>query len=60
MFKLLGVLVLAYAGYAVAAGEVYAKAGWAGRVVARTNCAADFWTIVTIYACLGVALLTVF
>ena len=60
MFKALGVLVLAYTGYAVAAGEVYAKAGWRGRSVARADTARYFWIVVACYACLGTALLTVF
>lgn len=60
MFKTLGVLVLAYAGYAAAAGEVCAKAGWRGRPVSRAETAGYFWMVVACYACLGAPLLTVF
>jgi len=60
MFKALGVLVLAYTGYAIAAGEVYAKSAWRGRVVSRADSAGYFWTVVVVYALLGGALLTVF
>lgn len=60
VFKLLGVLVLAYALYAAVAGEVLAKDGWRGRCVRRADSAGYFWTVVIIYAGLGVALLTVF
>lgn len=60
MFKALGALVLAYTGYAVAVGEVYAKARWHGRQVSRAESAGYFWIVVACYACLGAALLTVF
>lgn len=60
MFKALGILVLLYAGYAAAAGEVYAKAGWRGRQVSRADNAGYFWAVLICYLLLGGALLTVF
>jgi hypothetical protein len=60
MFKALGVLVLAYSVYAAANGQIYAKARWRGRLVSRAETNGYFWAVVACYACLGVALLTVF
>lgn len=59
MFKVLGVLVLLYVGYAVSTGEIYAKDGWRSRCVSRADTAHYFWAVVTCYVILGVALLTV-
>ncbi len=60
MFKGLGLLVLLYCAYAAARGEVFAKSGASGRTVSRAESPEYFWVVVTIYAALGVALLTVF
>jgi hypothetical protein len=60
MFKFIGVGVLVYTGYAAWRGEVFAKAGWRGRVVSRLQSPEYFWIVIVVYAALGVALLTVF
>ena len=60
MFKLLGVLVALYTAYATLRGEVFAKAGPAGRIVARAGSPKYFWAVIGVYALLSVALLTVF
>lgn len=60
MFKVLGGAVLLYTAYAALRGEVYAKSGPAGRTVSRAESPRYFWTVVAIYAGLGVALITIF
>lgn len=60
MFKLLGVLVGLYALFAALNGEVYAKSGPWGRRVMRADSPEYFWVVIVIYACLALALLTVF
>lgn len=60
MFKLLGVLVLAYDLWAISAGEVWAKSGPSARLVTRLESPRYFWTVIIIYAGLGIALLTIF
>jgi len=60
MFKVLGVLVLLYVGYAVSTGEIYAKAGWRYRYVSRADSAGYFWVVVVCYVILAAMLLTVF
>ena len=60
LFMALGVLTLCYTFFAVARGEVHAKAGWRGRLILRTQSPRYFWTVIAIYAALGIALMTVF
>ena len=60
MFSGLGVAVLTYVLYAVGTGEVYAKDRWSGRKVLRTDSPGYFWVVISIYAGLGILLLTVF
>ncbi|HUG35760.1 MAG TPA: hypothetical protein VML54_02350 [Candidatus Limnocylindrales bacterium] len=60
MFAALGVLVALYTTYATITGEVYAKAGPGARLVSREESPGYFWTVIAIYAGLGVALITVF
>jgi hypothetical protein len=60
MFRMLGILVAAYAFYAVMRGEVAAKSGPWGRIVSKEASPHYFWTVIAIYAGLAVALLTVF
>ena len=60
MFKALGILVGAYALYAAVKGEVYAKSGPWGRTVSRERSPEYFWTVIAVYAGLGLALTTVF
>lgn len=57
MFKLLGVLLACYAVFAALSGSVFAKAGAGSRSIRRSESPAHFWTVVTIYAGLSVALL---
>jgi len=60
MFKVLGVLVLAYTAFAVVQGEVFAKDGVWGRKVLRDASPRYFWVVICIYFGLSVALMTVF
>jgi hypothetical protein len=60
VFKGLGLLVAFYAIFAAFSGEVYAKAGAAGRTVSRSDSPEYFWVVIAIYAALSVALLVVF
>lgn len=60
MFKLLGLLVIAYALQAAYKGRVYAKAGPGGRHVDREESPEYFWMVIVCYLGLGVALLTIF
>jgi hypothetical protein len=60
MFKILGIVVALYTAYAVINGEVYAKSGPWGRTVSRVDSPRYFWAVIVIYACLSVALLTIF
>jgi len=60
MFRVLGVLVLIYAVFATFKGEVYAKSGPWGRMVSRGTSPHDFWVVIGIYGCLGIALITIF
>jgi hypothetical protein len=60
LFKLLGVLVGAYAFLAALKGEVFARSGPWGRIVSRAREPAYFWSVILVYAVLALALLTVF
>lgn len=60
MFDALGILVCLYALYAAGSGQVFAKAGFRGRMVSRQDSPEYFWVVTTIYAGLGIALLTIF
>jgi hypothetical protein len=60
MFNIPGVLVGLYTLYAAVTGEVYAKSGVWGRTVSRVESPDYFWVVITIYAGLSVALITVF
>ncbi|MGE5102048.1 MAG: hypothetical protein ACM3SX_18840 [Deltaproteobacteria bacterium] len=55
----MGALVALYAAYAAWKGEVYAKSGVWGKVVSREESPSYFWIVIAIYACLGVALMTI-
>ena len=60
MFKILGALVALYTIYAVAKGEVVAKAGPGARTVSRDESPRYFWSVVVIYAGLALALVFLF
>jgi hypothetical protein len=60
LFALLGVLVLAYAGWSAYQGSVYARHRAWGRRIERDEEPVYFWGVIVVYAGLGVALLTVF
>ena len=60
MFKGLGVVVLIYTLYAISVGEVFAKSGIWGKTILRIDSPRYFWVVITVYALLGIALLTVF
>lgn len=57
--EILGALVALYAAYAAWKGEVYAKSGVWRKVVSREESPSYFWIVIAIYACLGVALMTI-
>ena len=60
MFKLLGALLALYTIYAVAKGEVVAKAGPGARTVVRDESPRYFWCVIIIYAGLVLALVFLF
>jgi hypothetical protein len=60
VFKILGILVCVYTVYAAVSGRVFAKSGAWGRTVSRQESPEYFWIVIVIYACLGVALGTMF
>ncbi len=60
MFKPLGILVAAYVLYAAWRGEVFARSGIWGKMVAREESPRYFWGVIGCYALLAIALLTVF
>jgi hypothetical protein len=60
MFRMLGIGVLFYCGYAVATGAVLAKSGVTARTVTRTESPIYFWVVIAIYGGLGVCLILVF
>ncbi len=59
-FELLGVLVAGYVLHAVLSGEVFAKSGVWGRTVSRADSPTYYWAVVSVYAGLSLALLTIF
>ena len=60
IFKALGMLLALYTAYAASRGEVYARSGWKGRTIERTEEPRYFWVVIAIYFGLSIALLTVF
>ncbi len=60
MFKLLGTFLILYTAYAVVSGRVIARSGPWGRIVSRQDSPEYFWIVITIYAGLSIALVTVF
>ena len=60
MFKVLGALLALYTIYAVAKGEVVAKAGPGARTVVRDESPRYFWCVIIIYAGLVLALVFLF
>jgi hypothetical protein len=60
IFKILGLLVGLYTVYAALNGEVFARSGAWGRTVLRSKSPGYFWVVITIYALLSIALLTIF
>jgi len=60
VFKLLGFVVALYDLYAISRGEVYARSGWRGRTVSRSESPRYYWVVIGIYGLLAIALVTVF
>jgi len=60
VFDLLGVLLALYLAYALARGEVVAKAGPGARRIRRGDSPRHFWIVVAIYAALALALVVLF
>jgi hypothetical protein len=60
MFEALGIILAAYTAYAAIAGEVYAKSGLSLRKISRQESPAYFWTVISIYFALSIALILVF
>lgn len=60
MFKLLGAFLILYTVYAAVSGRVMAKSGPWARMVSRQDSPEYFWIVITLYAGLSIALITVF
>jgi hypothetical protein len=60
MFKVLGVLLLCYVAQALLAGAVFAKSGPWGRTFRRDVDGWSYWSAVSAYALLSIALLVYF
>lgn len=60
LFRLLGVLLVAYLIQALHSGHVYARSGLFGRDLSRDAEPVSYWSAVVAYALLGAALLFVF
>lgn len=60
MFKIIGVILAFYVGYALLNGSVYAKSGMRSREILREDTPVYFWTVIVIYALLSMALIFVF
>jgi hypothetical protein len=59
-FKVLGVLVAAYAVYGLSQGEIYGRSGIWGRTFRRDEDAFGYWSAIVAYAVLALMLLFVF
>lgn len=60
LFTVLGILLGIYTIHAAMTGEVFAKSGPWGRTIRQTDSPKYFWVVITIYAGLSIALVTVF
>jgi hypothetical protein len=60
MFKTLGAVLAIYTAYAAVNGSVFAKSGISGRMISREDSPVYFWVVVGTYACLSLALMTIF
>ena len=60
MFKGIGILLIIYTIYSAYAGEVYAKKGPGGQMYYRKESPRYFWTIISIYTLLSMALIFIF
>jgi hypothetical protein len=60
LFRLLGVLLVAYLIQALHRGHVYARSGLFGRDLSRAAQPVSYWSAVVAYALLAAALLFVF
>ncbi len=60
LFRLLGVLLVAYLIQALHSGHVYARSGLFGRDLSRDAEPVSYWSAVVAYALLAAALLFVF
>jgi hypothetical protein len=60
MFRLLGLLLALYVGWAVLRGTVHAKRAHWGETIERDADPHRFWTVVAVYAGLAIALVFIF
>lgn len=60
MFKVLGVLVAIYTAHAAFRGAVFARSGAWGRSITRSESPRYSWVVISVYAALSVALVTIF
>jgi len=60
LFKLLGVLVGAYAGYGLYSGEIYGRSGVWGRTFRRDEDRLGYWSAIVAYVVLALMLLFLF
>ncbi len=59
-FRVLGVALACYIGFALARGHVYARSGPWGRDFARDSDAWRYWSAIASYALLSAALMFIF
>jgi len=60
MFKLLGILVLAYTAYGLVSGEIYGRYHAWGRSFLRDDEPFLYWSTIVAYIALGFALIFLF
>ncbi|HET7546810.1 MAG TPA: hypothetical protein VFJ86_03530 [Usitatibacter sp.] len=60
LFKVLGVLVAAYAGYGLATGTIYGRSGIWGRTWRRDEDAWGYWSAIVAYLVLALMLIFLF
>lgn len=60
LFKLIGGLILLYALYAFATGEVVVKSGMGGKRYKRDAAPVPYWSSVVFYVLLAIVVMTLF
>jgi len=60
LFKILGVVLLLYVVYGMSVGEIYAKRGIWGATIKRDEQPVGYWSTITVYTGLSIALVFFF